>query len=91
MASQRELPVIKKIGLTVLLATLCGVASAKDTCKIEHFLGFPIEVCTPAVGGGGSTVRTAPELDPGSLMSGFTLLVGGLTVLRAGRRKHTDA
>ncbi len=34
---------------------------------------------------------SAPELDPGSVMSGLTLLVGGLTILRAGRRKNTDA
>ena len=38
----------------------------------------------------GGNTHAAPELDPGSVMSGLTLLLGGLTILRAGRRKDTD-
>ena len=37
--------------------------------------------------GWGGNTHSAPELDPGSVMSGLTLLLGGLTILRAGRRK----
>ena len=89
---------VKKFGLLVLLMGLSGAASAGQSCKIEYFLWFPIEVCSPTVGGGGnggngglSNPKPAPELDPGAVMSGLTLLLGGLTVLRAGRRKNTDA
>ncbi len=37
-----------------------------------------------AIGGGGST--SAPEMDPSYAIAGLTLLLGGLAVLRGGRR-----
>jgi hypothetical protein len=38
-----------------------------------------------------SGVVSAPELDPSSALAGFTLLMGGLAVLRGGRRTHGPA
>jgi hypothetical protein len=77
--------VVKKIGLAVMLAALSGVASAKDSCKIEYFLWFPIEVCAHDHDGRGSSPTRAPEIDPASTLAGLTLALGGLAVLR-GRR-----
>jgi hypothetical protein len=87
---------VKKVGLLVLLLGLSEMAAAGEACKTEYFLWFPIEVCSHGgwgggeTGGRGSSTHAAPELDPGSLMSGLTLLAGGLTILRARRRKDTD-
>jgi hypothetical protein len=39
-------------------------------------------------GGGGSGVTAAPEIDPASAMSGVSLLIGGLAVLRGRRKKQ---
>ena len=84
----------KKIGLAVLLAALSGVASARgESCKIEHFLWFTFDVCTPD-GGKGSTAPApapAPEVDPASAMTAFTLVLGGLVVLRSRRYKNAKA
>ena len=41
--------VLKKIGITVLLVALSGVASANDSCKKDQFLWFWFEDCTPVV------------------------------------------
>jgi hypothetical protein len=79
--------VLKKIGLTVLLAALSGVASAGESCKIEYFLWFPIEICTHT-GGHGSSPAVAPEIDPASAMAGLTLALGGLAVVRGRRFKN---
>ncbi len=87
---------VRKIGLAVLLAALSGVASAKDSCRIEYFLWFPIEVCNHDHdgghdhGGGGGSVNQAPELDSASALSGLTLALGGIAVLR-GRRSSKVA
>jgi hypothetical protein len=73
---------IRTVALAVLsISMAAGVASADQRPS-------------PDRGGwwtGGNNPQSAPELDPGSVMSGLTLLLGGLTVLRAGRRKDTDA
>jgi hypothetical protein len=90
--NSRSLPVLKKIGLTVLLAALSGVASAGESCKVEYFLWFPIEVCTPTGGDhGAKSTAVAPEIDSASAMSGLALALGGLAVLRARRFKNPIA
>ena len=80
---------LKKIGLTVLLVALSGVASAKDSCKKEQFLWFWFEDCTPVVHS--QPPASAPEIDPGSAMAGLTMLMGGLAVLRGRRSKNPEA
>jgi hypothetical protein len=71
---------IRTVALAVLsLSLAAGVASADQRSPDQRggwWWGNP---------------HSAPELDPGSVMSGLTLLLGGLTILRAGRRKDTDA
>ena len=44
-----------------------------------------------SVPGWTESVVSAPELDPSSAMAGLTLLLGGLAVLRGGRRTHGSA
>jgi hypothetical protein len=39
-------------------------------------------------GGNGGGVTAAPEIDPASAMSGVSLLIGGLAVLRGRRKKQ---
>jgi hypothetical protein len=75
---------VKKAGLLVLLMGLSGIASASESCKVEYFFWFPIDVCSSSggeVGRGGSSPKAAPEIDPGSAMAGLTLAMGGLAVL----------
>jgi hypothetical protein len=70
---------IRTVALALLsISMAAGVASAEPRSAPDRggfFWGNP---------------HSAPELDPGSVMSGLTLLLGGLTILRAGRRKDTD-
>jgi hypothetical protein len=88
-------PMLKKLGLVLVLAALSGVASAGgsgpagESCKIEYFLWFPIEVCTPT-GGRGSGPAAAPEIDPASAMTGLALALGGLAVLRGRRSQKSE-
>lgn len=78
---------LKKIGLTVLLATLAGAASANDSsCKPEQFWWFTIDICTPV--DHHTSPASAPEIDPASAMSALTLVLGGLAVIRS-RRKNS--
>lgn len=79
---------LKKIGLTVLLAALSGVASAGDSCKPIDIFGFEFNPCPPSTGHG-SNPAPAPEIDPASAMAGLTLALGGLTVLRGRRTKNS--
>jgi hypothetical protein len=51
--------------------------------------GVPTGWTSSSGGGGGTT--TAPEIDPSYALSGFVLLVGGLAVIRGGRRTLTTA
>jgi hypothetical protein len=44
-----------------------------------------------SVPGWTESVVSAPELDPSTAMAGLTLLLGGLAVLRGGRRAHGPA
>jgi hypothetical protein len=85
-----ENTLLKKIGIVVLLAALSGVASAKDTCKLEQFWLFSWEVCTPVVEHG-SPPASAPEIDPGSAMAALTMLTGGLAIVRGRRSKNPVA
>jgi hypothetical protein len=84
---------VKKIGLTILLATVATVASATPpgvTCKTEYFWGFfPYEVCT--VDPSHKHPVAAPEIDAASAVAGLTFMVGGLAMLRGRRSKITKA
>jgi len=81
--SWEKIPVVKAIGLAVLLASLASVASAGQTntfCKfdpkidkLDKFDKFCLYSTPPA---------EAPEIDPSSAMAGLTLLAAGLAVLR---------
>ena len=82
----------KKLGLAVLLLSLSGAASAGGTstsCQPIWFFGvnlnFWCSAPTPPTQGSGPTA--APEIDPASALSGLTLALGGLAVLRARRFK----
>lgn len=79
----------KKIGLTVLLAALSGVASAApSSCKPIVIFGWTIgQTCTSP----GKPPVAAPEVDPASALTGLTLALGGLAVLRGRRFKATAA
>lgn len=74
----------KKIGLAVLLAALSGVASAGEVCKIDTIFWISVRECTP-VRVVGVRPAAAPEIDPGSAMTGIALTLGGLAVLRSRR------
>jgi hypothetical protein len=82
--------VIKKIGLSLVLMTMAGVASAAGgkSGDCTDFFGFSF--CAPTFQHGPgyqSGPAAAPEMDPSSAMAGFTLLAGGLAVLRGRRSK----
>lgn len=65
----------KKIGLAVLLAALSSTAFAKHSCKPGHDCDDPKPVA-------------APEIDPASAMTGLTLALGALLVLRGRRNEN---
>jgi hypothetical protein len=74
---------VRKISLALVLMTMAGVASATEhgapvSCQ---FLWLDFCPSKPAPG----PVK-APEIDPASAMAGFTMLAGGLAVLRGRRR-----
>ena len=78
----------RKIGLTAVLLTVAGVASAKpENCTTKWFFGFPVEECTPVI----KHITKAPEIDPASAMADLTLMIGALAVLRGRRTKTTKA
>jgi len=84
--------VIKKLGLAVLLLSLSGAASAGGTtpsCQPIWFFGIDLNFWCPAPSppAQGSGPTAAPEIDPASALSGLTLALGGLAVLRARRFK----
>ena len=84
---------LRKIALAILLTTAAGIASAStrgDTCTTHYIFGiFPYEVCTTTPRSG--PVVAAPEIDATSAVTGLTLMIGGLTVLRGRRRKIAKA
>jgi hypothetical protein len=85
--------VVRKFSLALVLMAMAGVASASegdfdhdkgdfghDKCIHILWLTFgcePSERPKPV---------TAPEIDPASAIAGFTMLAGGLAVLRGRRR-----
>lgn len=81
---------LKKIGWGLLLIALSGAASAKDSCKSEHFWWFTSEDCKPVEHHHQGKAVAAPEFDRASAMSALTMIVGGLAVLRS-RRKNSAA
>lgn len=73
---------VRTVGLAFLsLSLVAGVASAD-----QRYSPQPINWRPNNWGPGFS----APEIDPASLMSGLTLLAGGLVVLRGGRGKKNE-
>jgi hypothetical protein len=89
--SSEDYTVVRKISLALVFMAMAGAASASgsdkgkgfdhDTCFHFLWLSFgcdPVERPTPPV--------KAPEIDPASAIAGFTMLVGGLAVLRGRRR-----
>jgi hypothetical protein len=73
--------VARKFCLAALLMAISAAASAQDKCV--HILWF--ELCAPV--NNPEPVR-APEIDPASAFAGFTMLAGGLAVLRGRRSKQ---
>jgi hypothetical protein len=87
---------IKKIALSILLAGSTGVAFAAPAPTNHQgffsFLGFEHkprgEQGDP---GKPSDPTAAPEMNPASAVSGLTLLVGGIAVMVASRRRKMAA
>jgi hypothetical protein len=82
---------IRATAVALLLITSAGIASAHDH---KSFNDGPIikALCEdfPRLDKRlDKTTICAPEMDPGAAMSGLTLLMGGLAVLRGRRSKPT--
>jgi len=79
--------VVRKISLALVFMAMAGVASATPAGpqpKCIDILWFTF--CPPSAN---PTTLKAPEIDPASAMAGFTLLAGGLAVLRGRRSKKS--
>lgn len=78
------------IGILVLSVVTCTVANAGAgwSDKDGNKFGNDNQSWTHDFGHNwNSGVVGAPEIDPSSAISGLTLLLGGLTVLRGGRTR----
>lgn len=76
---------------TVSTAAFAGTPSPPSPAGIQQILCYILPfLCAPQSGGGGSTVTSAPEIDPESAAAALTLLAGGLAVLRARRVGKSD-
>jgi hypothetical protein len=79
--------VVRKISLALVLMAMAGVASASEGDfghdKCIHILWLTFD-CEPAKRP--KPPVKAPEIDPASAIAGFTMLAGGLAVLRGRRR-----
>jgi hypothetical protein len=91
---------IKKIALSIVLAGSAGVACAAPAnppvvTGLESFFAFLGFQQKPAYNPGVSDTQgapaAAPEMDPASAISGLTLLVGGIAVMVASRRRMSAA
>jgi hypothetical protein len=82
----------RKISLALVLMALAGVASASNGgCPINtHPVQFLWWVICVANSSPPPTVL-APEIDPGSIMAGLTMLAGSLAVLRGRWRANQTA
>jgi hypothetical protein len=69
----------KAIGVVALSAGMASTAFAGQWAAIAHY-GVQERSLPPSV-------VSAPEIDPAGALSGLTLLLGGLAVVRAGRAK----
>jgi hypothetical protein len=74
--------VLKNFGLALVLMTIAGVASARDSDSNKCF-HMRLNFCAPSKK---HQPVKAPEIDPSSAIAGLTFMMGGLAVLR-GRRK----
>ena len=72
--------IAKAIGALALSVGMVGAAFAGQFATAAH-VGFAV---APHVAAG---VTAAPEIDPASAISGLTLLLGGLAVVRGRRVK----
>ena len=68
----------RKAGILIALLAFAGSASAVN-CETANQNGITNLGCGTPVG--------APEIDPASAISGMTLLLGGLAVIRGRRKK----
>jgi len=74
--------VVRKISLALVLMAMAGVASAgQNNSQCFQILWWTF--CPPSEH---PTPVKAPEIDPASAIAGFTMLAGGLAVLRGRRR-----
>ena len=71
----------KAIGVLALSAGMASTAFAGHWAAFAH---FGVQQSPPP---SAWTVVSAPEIDPAGALSGLTLLLGGLAVVRAGRAK----
>jgi len=67
-----------------IIALSCGVAS---TAFAGHWVANARYGFTPAAHVNKPTVVSAPEIDPAGALSGLTLLLGGLAVVRGRSKK----
>ncbi len=72
--------------IAVLVISLGGITAA-NAFPSPNCSGLAelLHLCTPTHGG---PPANAPEIDPASAMSGLSLLVGGLAVLRGRKKKQ---
>jgi hypothetical protein len=71
--------VTRLFGLTLVLVTFAGTASASHFDPFPSFKDPHFRDPKPAI--------SAPEIDPASALSGLTMLLGGLAVVRGRRSK----
>lgn len=75
--------VLTLVALSLLASTAANAMSSRPHSSyhaVDHQTGTSKDATDPA-----ATPAAAPEIDPGSAISAFTLLAGGLAVIR-GRR-----
>jgi hypothetical protein len=87
----------KSILIAALLIAMTGAANAVNLHPVGVGGGgpgappappaFPVFPAPPGRAPSGPGTMAAPEIDPSSAMAGFTLLAGGLVVLRGRRRQ----
>jgi hypothetical protein len=75
--------------IAVLIISLGGITAANATpspiCTDLGALGVLLGICPPSHSG---PPAQAPEIDPASAMSGLSLLLGGLAVMRGRKKKQ---
>jgi hypothetical protein len=82
----------KMIGLAMLFLSLTGAASASvssSSCQPIYILWWEFNFCPTQPPNQGNPTA-APEIDPAAALSGMTLALGGLAVLRGRRLKNSN-